>query len=153
MWKEDNEKRGKIRIRCNTLSGILDSNQPNLKTKRSKTFRAILRAIKKNLLLLKNRGLIISLSHIKGHQDDEGNFQNLSRWDQLNVIADHKAKKRLAEFFLQGIEVKSSTYHGEGWSCWLGGKKYKDFAKHKLQRWIFTRRAREYWSRKNKITY
>ena len=93
MWRQDTGKKEKIRIRCDNLSGILDSNQTKLKTKRSKTFRAILRSIKKNILLLKNRGLIISLSHIKGHQDDEENFQNLTRWAQLNVIADHKAKK------------------------------------------------------------
>ena len=78
MWKQDSTK-GKIRIRCDNLSGVFDSNQTHLNTKRSKTFRAILRAIKKNILLLKNRGLTISLSHIKGHQDDEENFQNLTR--------------------------------------------------------------------------
>ena len=37
----------KIRIRWNNLTGVLDSNQTELKTKRSKTFRAILRTIKK----------------------------------------------------------------------------------------------------------
>ena len=34
MWSKD-DKKGKIRIRCDNLAGILDSNQPNLKTKRS----------------------------------------------------------------------------------------------------------------------
>ena len=102
------------------MAGVLDSNQSKLKTKKSKIFRAILRAIKKNIIALENKGLTINLSSIKRHQDDAENFQNLSRWAQLNVMADHKAKQRLSIFLLQGIDVKPSTFHGEGWSCWLG---------------------------------
>ena len=37
------------------------------------------------------------------------------------------AKRRLTEFLVQGNEVKVSSFHGEGWSCWLVEKKCKDF--------------------------
>ena len=49
MRDESNNKQGKSRIRCNKLAEMLDSNQSELKTKRSKTFGAILGAIKKRL--------------------------------------------------------------------------------------------------------
>ena len=54
------------------------------------------------------------MSHIKGHQGDAENFQNLTRWAQINVMADHKAKQKLSEFIIPGNEVKLSVFHGEG---------------------------------------
>ena len=84
------------------------------------------------------------MSHIKGHQDDAENFQNLTRWAQLNVMAGYKVRQRLSEFIIQGNGIKSLMFHGEGWSCWLGGKKYKDFTRQKLHKWIYRRQVREY---------
>ena len=55
---------------------------------------------------VEKKGLHICLLHIKGHQDDAEFFQNLTRWAQLNVMADHKSKQRLSEFIIQGSEVK-----------------------------------------------
>ena len=50
-----------------------------VKNKKSKRFRAILRAIKENIALLLKRGPEIRLLHTKGHQDDAENFHNLSK--------------------------------------------------------------------------
>ncbi len=122
MWDRSNNQKGKIRIGCDNLAGVLDSSQTALKTKRSKTFRAILRAIKKYIAALKRNRLLISLSHIKGHQDDTENFQILRRWSQLNVMVDHKAKQNLTEFILQGNEVKSSSFHFP--ADWQNNKQY-----------------------------
>ena len=55
IWDESNNNLGKIRTRCNNLAGDLDSTQTKLKTKRSKTFRAILRAIKKDIAGLRKK--------------------------------------------------------------------------------------------------
>ena len=46
----------------------------------------------------------------------------------------------------------SSTYHEEGWLCWLGNTKCEDF-RSDLKDWIFQRVARWYWSYKQYITY
>ena len=46
MQDGSNNQKGKIQIRCNNLAGVLDSSQTALKTKWSKTFKAILRAKK-----------------------------------------------------------------------------------------------------------
>ena len=48
-------------------------------------------------------------------------------------MADHKAKQRLSEYIIQGNEVKSPSFHAEGWSCWLE-KKFKDFTREKLHK-------------------
>ena len=65
-------------------------------------------------MLLKS-GVQITLLYIKGHKDNAENFQNLTRWAQLNIIADHMAKHILIEFLVQGNEVRSSSFHSEGW--------------------------------------
>ena len=75
IWDGSNNQKGKRRIRCNNLSGFLDSLQITLKTKRLKTFRAILQAIKKHIASLEKDGLQISLLHIKGCQDDAEKFK------------------------------------------------------------------------------
>ena len=96
-----------------------------------KRFRVILQAIK-NIAVLLIRSLEIRLSHFKGYQDDAKINKNLTRWVQLNIIADHVAKSRLVEFLAQDNKVKFSSFHGEGWSCWLGKNKCKDFTRQKL---------------------
>ena len=102
---------------------------------------------------LRKRGLKFELSHIKGHQDENCLFHNLDRWAQLNVIADQKAKQRLQIHIINGRDTMSSTYHEEGWSCWLGNTKCEDFFRSDLKDWIFKRVARWYWSYKQYITY
>ena len=74
------------------------------------------------------------------------------RWAQLNVMADPKAKQRLAEFALQESEVKLSSFHGKGWSCWLGKKMQRLYETENTQIDL-QKKAREYWPGKNKFTY
>ena len=54
---------------------------------------------------------------------------------------------------MQGGEVRSSAFHGEGWTCWLGSRKCEDFTGKCLHRWIFHDKARHYWSRKGLLSY
>ena len=51
--------------------------------------------------MLLNRCLNTSFLHIKGHQDDAKDYQHLTRWILLNVIADHMVNIILVEFFAQ----------------------------------------------------
>ena len=52
-----------------------------------------------------------------------------------------------------GRDTLSSTFHGEGWSCWLGATKCEDFSRPDIKDWIFKQAARWYWSFKKYITY
>ena len=49
-------------------------------------------------------------------------------------------KYRLTKFIVQGNEMKSSSFHGEGWPCWLGEKKPEDFTRQKLNKLIHKRK-------------
>ena len=96
------------------------------------------------------KDLAISLSHIKRHQDDAENFQNLSRWVQLNVMADHKAKQILSGFIIKGNDIKLSTLYGEGWSCLLGEGRT---SQNKSYRSGFLENEQENTGQEKKITY
>ena len=88
--------------------------------------------------MLENRGLTLHMAHIKDHQDDQYHFYQLDRWAQLNVLADQKAKLRLQQHIVNGREALLLTFHGEGWSCWLGAMKCEE---------------RLYWSFNQRISY
>ena len=93
MWSQERIWSGLIRIKCDNLVGVKDCSYEEIKLPKSKKFRALLRAIRKNMRNLGKRGLKFDLDHIKGHQNENYLFQYLYRWAQLNVIADQKAKK------------------------------------------------------------
>ena len=76
----------------------------------------------------------------------------MTRWSQLNVIADGMAKKRLAQYFYLKKKVCKSSYHKEGWTCWLGNNKCEDFKHNQLQDWIFCKKARFYWNWREKLS-
>ena len=59
------------------------------------SLRSLNREIRKHIADFEKAGLEIDIGHIKGHQDDIQRFEFLSRWSQLNVIADGMAKHRL----------------------------------------------------------
>ena len=146
MWPHKTNWRGIIQIKCDNLTGVNDCSYSELKLPQAKKIRALLRAIRKNMRILEKRGLKFDLGHIKGHQDENCLFHHLDRWAQLNVIADQKAKDRLQSHIANGQETLSSTFHEEGWSCWLGATKYKDFSHNEIWNWIFQKKARWYWS-------
>ena len=63
-----------------------------MKMSSQQSFRSLNRAIRKHILKLEKVELSIEMGHIKGHQDDLQRFEFLTRWSQLNVIADGKQK-------------------------------------------------------------
>ena len=75
------------------------------------SFCSLNRAIRKHIRELEKEGLCIEIEHTKGHQDDLQRLEFLTRWSQLNVIADGKAKNRLAQHFYSKNKVRISRYH------------------------------------------
>ena len=145
MWPANGCYSGQIELQCDNLTGVNDSSEKNMKTRKTKKFRGLLRAIRKTLHKLRLRGLSVNMKHVKGHQDKYTYFEELPRWAQLNILADQEAKKRLLEFLMNGGDVKSSSYHGEGWTFWLGNKKCEDFTRNSLHKWIYQEQARQCW--------
>ena len=79
MWPERLVYLGRVDLRCDNKSGVWDCTNACLKTRKMKKFRGLLRAIKKTLSDLKRRGLVVTIQHVKGHQDDVAQFDELSR--------------------------------------------------------------------------
>ena len=70
---------GRVELRYDNKSGVRDCLEDNLKTHKTNKFRGLLRATKKTMLELSQRGLIVTIKHVKGHQDDLTQFDELSR--------------------------------------------------------------------------
>ena len=140
MWDGTGGFKGKVKIKCDNTMSVRDSMKNTLKMNSKQSFCSLNRAIRKYIKELEKEGLEIEIKHIKGHQDDLQRFEFLSRWSQLNVIADGKAKNRLANHFHSRNKVRISVYHKEGWTCWLGNNKCEDFKHNQLQDWIFRKR-------------
>ena len=68
------------------------------------------------------------------------------------MLADQAAKKQFLEFLMNGGYVKSSSYHREGCTYWLGNKKCEDFTRNSLHKWIYQEKARQYWPFKGLFT-
>ena len=116
MWPTQPCSQGCILIKCDNLGGIKECSRRDLKLSRSKRFLGLLRAIRNLKQNLRDRNLLILFRHIKGHQDDKTNFYKLNRWAQMNILVDLHAKQRLQTQIVQGKEITSSMYYGEGWS-------------------------------------
>ena len=64
-------------------------------------------AIRKLKQELRKRNLHILFWHIKGHQDDKLNFNQLNRWAKMNILVDLSAKERLKKQIIQIKEINS----------------------------------------------
>ena len=64
-----------------------------------------------------------------------------------------ESKKTFTTHIANGRDTLSSTFHEEGWSCWLGATKCEDFSRPEIKDWIFQKAARCYWFFKQYITY
>ena len=146
MWDGRCGFQGKIKIKCDNAMSVRDSMKKSLKMSSQQSFCSLNRSIRKHIWELNKEGLGIEIGHIKGHQDDLQRFEFLPRWSHLNIIADSKAKNRLAQHFYSKNKVRISRYHKEGWTCWLGDIKCEDFKYNQLQDWILRKKARSYWN-------
>ena len=57
---------------------------------------------------------MVTIQHVKRHQDDVAQFDELSRWAQLNVLVDQEAKKRLLEFLCKAETLDPPLFTGKG---------------------------------------
>ncbi len=64
--------------------------------------------------------LLWKIRHVKGHQDDHVEVQQLDRWSQLNVEMDLLAKVHIN---FAKSQHRHCSFIGEPWSLWIGGKK------------------------------
>jgi hypothetical protein len=58
--------------------------------------------------------------HVKGHQDDYNNLNQLDRWSKLNIEADLIAKNHLQQAASTPSQYTIAT---EPWSIWMEGEK------------------------------
>jgi hypothetical protein len=86
--------------------------------------------------------------HVKGHQDDILQNDELDVWSRFNIKMDSKVK----EFWAATDKLHiNPTIMGEPWRTELDGKKISSNLRDTLRESCATPTAMEYWSRKKKI--
>ena len=97
---------GKITIKCDCLGVIKTiTNLHQFPSTRKKHFDLL------SILFLSMQQcpFTINFKHVKGHQDDLLNFNQLDQWEQMNVIADYNAKEALWRYHQHHQEPPSLT--------------------------------------------
>jgi hypothetical protein len=139
---------GALTVGCDCEKGV-DLSRPdwlkvNLKCKHVDLVRAIRRL--KDALPIK-----VHFRHIAGHQDREFSMQQLSRMEQLNVIMDASAKSYLLRLIEQQPPLGPSSIEGEGWSCWINGKKLTSDPALPVRQHVFSKDLRKHLHEKKKL--
>jgi hypothetical protein len=97
--------------------------------------------------------------HIKGHQDDVMGYNELTRDEQLNVLVDELAKRKLKQFsstvnwrYRRPINI-SYAQCSVDWTNQFGTRvRISSHLQKTLQGYIQSVRAREYWNKKKSIS-
>ena len=98
--------------------------------------------------------------HVKGHLDDDKDFEDLSRSQQLNVLADKKAKTHVLHTITSNISSTLQQQNLPYLNCEIiitmtDGAKQKVHSKllHTIRDNISTKKIRKYWLEKKNITH
>ena len=86
--------------------------------------------------------------HIKGHQDDENSFPELTEESQANVIADKKAKEELKK---GNIPAETTYVPGQSWMIICSGQRVTGNVEKRLRTLIQQENSRRWWIKKLKI--
>jgi Reverse transcriptase (RNA-dependent DNA polymerase) len=88
--------------------------------------------------------------HIKGHQDDHKDYDELDRWAKLNCDMDRKAK---AHWERVAIESRLPIWDifGEPPSCWINGTKTYKALQSEIITGIHGTAAKERWNKKKRF--
>jgi hypothetical protein len=117
-WPENNKI---IHMYCDNLALIqrIEWHKKRIVTTPTDVLRAdynLEAAIKDTINILRTRKIFIKEKHVRGHQDRNAEYQNLSHKEQLNIDADHEATAALQEHLHQGEyslmpTTRSMLYH------------------------------------------
>jgi hypothetical protein len=108
--------------------------------------------ILKNILVhCRDLSFVTYYSHIKGHQDNQQSFQNLSRKALLNCICDHAAKHRIAnDGTVKPEPVKMFPLKPVG--VFIQGEKMTSDTGGYIQYWAHHQISRTYYQDKNLLS-
>ena len=92
-------------------------------------------------------GLTWQTTWIKGHQDDNTDFEQLDRLSQLNAIADQMAKSMLP---MARSSNRRQNVEGAPWSVWHLGSKLPSPVSQ-IYEIVHSQEALKYWQQKGKV--
>jgi hypothetical protein len=101
---------------------------------------------------IKKLPLTITWHWIKGHQDDDVDYENLDSWAKNNVQADTMAKLYWNHCEKIGKRLPNHEFSDEGWTYRYNLRKRSRFTKQGLYEELFGDTTRDHWIQKNQIS-
>ena len=95
----------------------------------------------------------IAFLHVKGHQDDEKNYQTLDRWGQLNVLADKEAKRQLSWYINNPDYDRDIPLITPHWTVSIDGDIVTNNIKQSLRDYIHAKNMKSFLCRKGTVSY
>lgn len=158
ICRKYNVTEGSVEVGCDGEGAITAITQQFDIIKTSRKHYDLIQAIKNTINKSK---LAWSFQHIKGHQDDIREYDELSRLEQLNVQADLLAKRKMTALLSLHIEERKNYRHNHlpNESCYISwnnaqGQELKicSHLQKTLTFHIEQQRLRQHWKKKNKFS-
>jgi hypothetical protein len=89
---------------------------------------------------------------IKGHQDDDLDYENLDSWAKNNVQADTMAKLYWNHCEKHGKRLPNQEFSDEGWTFRYNSSKRSRFKKQDIYEELFGDTTRDHWIEKKQIS-
>jgi hypothetical protein len=95
--------------------------------------------------------ITITWKWIKGHQDDNDNFQYLDSWAQRNIQCDSLAKIYWNRCMQSKKQLPNQKLGDNGWTFWFNKRKHSPVEKCDLYSEMYGDKVCNYWITKGKI--
>ena len=90
--------------------------------------------------------------HVKGHQDKDNEYNELSELSKLNVQMDGLAKMFGKIVISQSLECETNgKIYGERWRLWRGNNKLTRFDSKAMSKLVYQSEIRKIWERSRKV--
>jgi hypothetical protein len=100
---------------------------------------------------IKKPPLAVKWHWIKGHQDDDIDYQNLDSCAKNNVQADTMAKLYWNHCKKTCKRLPNQVFSNEGWTYRYNRSKWSQFEKKAIYEELFGDATRDHWINKNQI--
>ena len=98
---------------------------------------------------LKNSPVQWKFKHVKGHQDDHKNEEELDEWAVANILADKMAKREMKKYLKDGCPyIKPLKIEGNVWQLQIDDKTVVKNIMSEVRKHQWDRPLKQYWSKK-----
>ena len=149
ICKKYDVKKGEVKIFCDNKGALHTLGRRVFFSKYQKRHADLVRAITATLCQLP---IEVVPKHVYGHQDDQCEWEGLSREAQLNTVVDRRAKEHLENLIANEAASLTGPIPDETWWIQLNRRKLSGAIEDPIRHHISEREVKTYMVTKGKMT-